>query len=60
MTPTVAEPRPPQEHAGDAWLARSQEHPRVCPSCELMPAAPGDRYCTGCGSAADRSAWVSR
>lgn len=33
---------------------------RTCPSCELMPAAPGDRYCDGCGSASDRSAWAHR
>lgn len=31
---------------------------RVCPACGLLPAAPGDRYCAGCGSAPDRSAWA--
>lgn len=30
---------------------------RLCPACG-QPAAPGDRYCEGCGSAGDRSAWV--
>ncbi len=31
---------------------------RTCPACEILAAAPGDRYCEGCGSAADRSAWA--
>jgi len=32
---------------------------RICPACQTLAAAPGDRYCEGCGSAADRSAWAS-
>lgn len=31
---------------------------RICPACGVNEAAQGDRYCSGCGSAPDRSAWI--
>lgn len=31
---------------------------RICPACGIFAAAPGDRYCSDCGSASDRSSWV--
>jgi hypothetical protein len=31
----------------------------VCPACGVLAPAPGDRYCAGCASAADRSAWAA-
>lgn len=41
-----------------AMTTETAPQTRLCPACEFMPAAPGDRYCEGCGSAADRSAWA--
>ncbi len=32
---------------------------RICPACGINEAASGDRYCSDCGSAVDRSAWVN-
>lgn len=42
---------------GRLWVA--ERPPRICPACGVLPAAEGDRYCSDCGSAADRSAWAA-
>ena len=49
-------------HCGAPRLAEpvrfDPDGPRICPACGTNPAAPGDRYCTACGSATDRSSWT--
>lgn len=46
-----------------AWCGEHSDEgihdvPRICPACGVLEAASGDRYCAGCASAEDRSAWV--
>lgn len=40
------------------WFDPDLDAVRVCPACQILPAAEGDRYCEDCGSARDRSAWA--
>lgn len=40
------------------WTSPDAEAVRICPACQINPAAPRDRYCFDCGSARDRTAWA--